>query len=150
MTKMKVVFVFLGLLTVLASTLALDSNLHKNGPKLRSLYGPGAALEERQAHKSGILRILEEFVNVLQTILGFADGHNTLDDIVSSVQMFSKGVQGLVNVKAIIKEVPFIGPTAVWIISPVLDIFGQMVNNTPVFGGLLSQLVVGPSYPTQA
>lgn len=59
--------------------------------------------------------------------------------------MFSKGVQGLVNVKAIIKEVPFIGPTAVWIISPVLDIFGQMVNNTPVFGGLLSQLVVGPS-----
>ncbi|XP_072397635.1 uncharacterized protein [Diabrotica undecimpunctata] len=111
--------------------------------------GKEFAIDERAEikHRSGIIRILENFTIFMQTVLSYLDGHAKMEDIVTSVQEFVKSMESFINIKAIINEVPLVGPTVSWIITPILELFSSLIRNTPVFGELLSQMLVGPVYP---
>ncbi|XP_050513538.1 uncharacterized protein LOC126889345 isoform X2 [Diabrotica virgifera virgifera] len=111
--------------------------------------GKEFAIDERAEikHRSGIIRILESMTTMMQTILSYVDGHAKMADIVTSVQEFVKAMESFINIKAIINEVPFVGPTVSWIITPILSLISSLVKETPVFGELLSQMLIGPVYP---
>ncbi|CAG9858559.1 unnamed protein product, partial [Phyllotreta striolata] len=148
---MRGVVVILGFLVFISVTLALEINQHEiNALNSRLKPSNDLMFEDRQAaksHRSGILRIMEEIIKVMQTVLGLADGHNSVDDVVKSVQSVYIAMESFVNIKGFIREIPLIGPTVSWILSPILELVGSLLKNTPVFGELLKQLVVGPTYP---
>ncbi|CAG9858558.1 unnamed protein product [Phyllotreta striolata] len=146
-------FVF-GLVYLLGSTVCLKPNLdRKFDPQIRLIENvdfqvQAEELEERKAAgRSNILNVLEGIVEVLQTIIRFMNGVAKLDDIVTKIQELFKTFQKLFNVIAIISEVPIIGKPVAWVLSPLLSMIGRLVDNTPVFGTLLKQLIVGPEYP---
>ncbi|XP_050513537.1 uncharacterized protein LOC126889345 isoform X1 [Diabrotica virgifera virgifera] len=121
-------------------------DLKSNGPFFEDKE---FAIDERAEikHRSGIIRILESMTTMMQTILSYVDGHAKMADIVTSVQEFVKAMESFINIKAIINEVPFVGPTVSWIITPILSLISSLVKETPVFGELLSQMLIGPVYP---
>ncbi|KAG5867491.1 hypothetical protein JTB14_018600 [Gonioctena quinquepunctata] len=91
----------------------------------------------------GPIDLLQQFINLLTTFLSILEGKATVNDLVSSIQKLFFTIEKMVNIQYMVSFIPFVGP----ILAPMVGGFGTLLEDSGMLGGLLSQVLVGPTYP---
>ncbi|XP_056644620.1 uncharacterized protein LOC130450312 [Diorhabda sublineata] len=97
-------------------------------------------IEERSGE--GIVDLLQALSNLLKNIIGILDGNSSVQDLVTAIQGLTNTVGKMVNVQELVSYIPFIGSYLV----PVVGGLATIVGDSTMLGGLLSQVLIGPSY----
>ncbi|XP_050513912.1 uncharacterized protein LOC126889571 [Diabrotica virgifera virgifera] len=117
---------------VLLCVLALVS------PSLSLSYG-SQDMEER--NDGGFMDVLKGFSDILKSIIGLIEGTGKVDDLTAAIQKLFYAVEKLINLQNLLSKVPFVGAY----LAPVAGGIGTLMADTPMLGGLISNLLIGPS-----
>ncbi|XP_074030132.1 uncharacterized protein isoform X1 [Leptinotarsa decemlineata] len=110
---------------------------------MESRSQPKFEIQQRSDSSPGIVNVLEAIITLLTNFLGFLDGRSTIEDLVSAIQNLFFTVQKMINVEWFVRQIPFVGSY----LGPMVGGVGTILEDSGMLGGLISQVLVGPTYP---
>lgn len=89
----------------------------------------------------GLTAILGAGATVLESVVAYILGQGSIDDITSAIQGVFFQIQKMISIQGLVGQIPMFG----FILQPLVGIIAMIMSNTPMLGGLISFVLVGPS-----